>query len=342
MTTSGGISAAELARVLAGIGAPPPVANVPPPTAAHADAAEATRALATLAPLTPQLLCTVCRGPLDQAHIDQGTHAACDPFVDPGPPPPSTLADLRDILIHYDRTRPRSLQTEIGPSEIAVACDRRLGYALRGTPEQPDGRVPWAPLLGTAVHAMLAEALMLDNERLGRERWLIERKVWPDPGVFGHCDALDTDHDTVLDWKLVGKTTLTSVKRHGAGPQYKGQSHLYGRGWQRVGFAPRYVRVVFLARSHDIDESEEWTEPYSRVTADGLIDRMYGVLTMTAELNVEANPGAWAEVPALPGRDCRLCPFYRRGGPADATGCPGDVEADARRDAKFRDGLICP
>jgi hypothetical protein len=247
---------------------------------------------------------------------------------------------LRDILITHDASSARSMQKAIGPSEIAVPCDRRLAYRLRDTPVHGDGRVPWAPMVGTAVHALLAEALTADNERAGRQRWLVEQRVHPDPTVSGSCDAYDTDTDTVVDWKVVGPTRLDGYRRHGPGQQYEGQIHIYGRGWQRAGRTPKWVRIVFLPRSTDFDDAYEWTAPYSRQHADAALDRLFRITTLLSALGVDADPGLWAAVPATPSRNCRWCPYYRRDKPADQTGCPGDVEADQARLAKFTDGLI--
>jgi hypothetical protein len=291
----------------------------------------------------PLLACRVCFGPLDAFHADVGTHPTCDPDPTPTVPPPSTLLDLRPILVEYEATRPRNMQQAIGPSGIAVACERRLGYALHGAPRRRDGRVPWAPLVGTAVHKLLAEALVLDNERLGRPRWLVEQRVEPDPQVSGECDAYDVDRDLVIDWKVVGPNKLKAMRCTGdPGPQYRGQIQIYGRGWQRAGRSPRWVRIVFLAKTTELEDSYEWTAPYSRAEADAALDRMYRINTLLRDLNVDDAPALWAAVPARPGHDCTWCPYFRRGAPADATGCPGDVAADTARLGKFTDGLIAP
>lgn len=301
---------------------------------------------ALLAALVPQriqiLVCTICAEPLDEVHCDLGTHPTCDPEPVALTPPASTIAELRGILIDFDANSARSRQVEIGPSEIAVPCDRRLGYRIHGTLARPDGRVPWAPMIGTAVHALIASALEAENERLRRQRWLVEERVFPDPSISGSCDAYDTDQDTVVDWKVVGPTRLDHYRRKGPGAQYEGQIQIYGRGWQRAGRTPKHVRIVFLPRSTDFDEAYEWTAPYDRRQADAAMDRLYRVMALLKDLGVEANPAMWGAVPATPDRSCVWCPYYRRGGAADAGGCPGDVAADARQLEKFTDGLIAP
>lgn len=340
-----GVSADELARVLAAVGKPASdpgqvAARYPPGNPVQAATVALTAALDTLAPLAPEMLCRVCTRPLDVAHADLGTHAECDPVPEVGEPAP-LLPEVRAMLVAYEASRPRSTQVEIGPSEIAVPCDRRLAYRARGVAEQPDPRIKWAAMLGTAAHVMMADVLETDNRRQGRERWLVERRVWPDLAVFGSCDAYDYDHDAVIDWKLVGQSSLDKYRRHGPGPQYEGQTHIYGRGWQRAGLTPKHVRIVFLARTANFDDAVEWSAPYSRRVADSALDRMHRLMVLTHDLGVDRDPAMWGAVPATPGPDCRLCPFYRRGHPAaDGDGCPGDVAATARKDARFNEGLI--
>lgn len=313
------VSTDELAAIIAGLG---PVTEPAPPSAGI-------------------LACTVCGEWLDAVHRTIGTHPACEPTPAEVAPPASTIADLRSVLVDFEANSARSRQAAPGPSEIAIPCDRRLGYRVAGLPGKPDGRVKWAPLIGTAVHALIAEALAADNEAAGRERWLIEQRVQPGLGVSGSCDAYDTDTDTVVDWKVVGPTRLDHYRRHGPGPQYEGQIHIYGLGWHNAGRRPRWVRIVFLSRSTDYDDAYEWTAPYDRALAEAAIDRLHRITTLLSGLRVDANPGLWGAVPASPdSKTCRWCPYYRRGGPADETGCPGDAAADSRQLAKFTDGLI--
>lgn len=285
--------------------------------------------------------CTVCGGEMDAFHSAIGTHPSCDPEPAPIADPPSTIADLAEVLVEYDHGSERSMQKEIGPSELAVPCERQLAYRLHGKSENPDGRVKWPALQGTAMHALVAEALRKDNARIGRERWLIEREVWPDPHIKGHADLYDTDTNTVIDWKLVGKSRLDVYRRKGPGDRYEGQAQLYGLGYQRAGFPVRFIRVVFLPRTHDFSEAYEWTAAYSRKAAEAWLDRMYRLMdTLHTEVNPSSDPHVWESIPATPSDDCRFCPYFRRGRAADGTGCPGDVEAQARRDARFDDGLI--
>lgn len=294
----------------------------------------------------PRPPCVECGKPLDAAYADVRLHPGCDtyPFNRDHPTPPSTIRDLSTVLLHFEERTTRSLQTTLGPSEIATPCDRRLAYGLMGVPKRPDSRVPWAAGIGTAVHARIAEALAVDNRRLGRQRWLIEQVVYPDPGGGpGTCDAYDVDTDMVIDWKVVGASSLARYAKSGPGAQYEGQIHLYGRGWQRAGRTPLWVRIVFLPRaSYRIDDAFEWTAPYDWRKAEEVLDRMYAIAQRAASLDLGEHPQRWDDIDALPGRLCNYCPYHRRGKPADGTGCPGDVAADERAMERLTAGIIVP
>jgi len=332
--TAAPVSQTALADLLAQLGGQPT-----PPPASGPDAASLAN------------VCASCGGPLDPAAAAGGyrTHPGCAPVTAPTPPPstvpagppPSTVDEMRDVLDQLDRSRPRSQQTALGPSELGTPCQRQLAYKLAGIPRRPaDRRPPWAPMQGTAVHALMEEALRFHNRQLGRERWLIEETLVIDPGdppgidpIRGHGDAFDQDNDMVVDWKHVGVTQLRDVKRKTVPneqlvkPEYRVQAHLYGLGHERAGRTVRWVRLVFLARSHDYADSAEWTEAYQPDIAHDAILRYYATIDLLTALQPAANPALWAAVPATPGnKACEWCPFRRVGGPADNTGCPGNTD----------------
>ncbi|MEV4384376.1 hypothetical protein AB0J68_01405 [Micromonospora sp. NPDC049580] len=270
----------------------------------------------------------------------------------PAGPPPSTVEEMRQVLADLDGSRARSQQTRLGPSELGTPCQRQIAMKLAGVVRQPeDKRPPWAPMQGTALHALMEEALHFHNRQLGRQRWLVEETLTVDPGlpgvdpITGHGDAYDLDYETVVDWKYTGVTALREVKRKTipnaelVKPDYRVQAHLYGRGHERAGRRVRFVRLVFLARSHDYSDSAEWTEEYRPDIAEWAIDRYYATHDLIGPygLDVANNPEHWPAVPATSGKACDWCPFRRVGGPADATGCPGNT--DQKIDNQLR-GLI--
>lgn len=339
-------SQTALADLIAGLGATPPAAtppcldpwcaNSPRPCghtpdahmAHHGAAAVIAGHVATEQPSSALAALTA----LEMAAVD-----AANPIrriAEPAGPPPSTVAEMRDVLTALDADRPRSRQTALGPSELGTPCQRQLAMKLAGLPRQlPDARPPWAPMQGTAMHVLMEDALRFHNGQLGRPRWVIEERVRMDDEISGAGDAFDVDHGCVVDWKYVGTTTLKKVKRKTipndqlVRPDYRVQAHLYGYGHARAGRDVQWVRLVFLARSHDYDQSAEWTERYQPDIAIRALDRYYATQDLIGQLDLANQPALWAAVPAAPSDDtCAWCPFRRTGGPADATGCPGNTQ----------------
>ncbi|WP_329013120.1 hypothetical protein OG271_03835 [Micromonospora rifamycinica] len=283
-----------------------------------------------------------------------GYHFGCQP--EPDGPPPSTVAELRQVLIDYDASRPRSLQRRLGPSELGTPCQQQMGRKLAGAPRRPITDPTWAPFQGTAVHAEMEQVVAFWNAQLGRERWLAEDDLEVDPGledvegIRGHGDAFDLDHGMVVDWKHVGTTQLNKLRTakrlekptaEQVSAEYRVQAHLYGLGHQRKGRDVRHVRLVLLARSWQYDDSDEWTEAYDPDVAYRAIDRYYATVQMLLDLDVAANPAFIAGIPATPSKGaCHWCPFNRPGQPTNWEGCAGDTATHSRRIDRFADGLI--
>ena len=269
-----------------------------------------------------------------------------------------TIAELRDVLISSDASRPRSRQVRLGPSELGTACQQQIARKLAGAPRRPVTAPTWAPFQGTAVHAEMEKVVDHWNTSLGRTRWLAEDTLTVDPGIggveaiTGHGDAYDLDHQMVVDWKHVGTTALNKLRtaqRLGkpadqqVSPEYRVQAHLYGLGHERKGRPVRHVRLVLLARSWQYDDSAEWTEEYRPDVAHAAVLRYYATHDLLTALGVADRPGFITGVPATPSGDaCKWCPFHRPGQPSDWDGCAGDTAAHGRRVDRFTDGLIAP
>ncbi len=237
--------------------------------------------------------------------------------------PPSTVVELEGILARHEAAKPRSRQTALGPSEVGVECQRALAYRLLNTPEKPDPRLPWAPIVGTAVHATIAEALEADNARLGRQRWIVEHRVHPADDLSGSCDAYDVDHRTVVDWKLVGDKSLARLPT-AMSAEYETQAHIYGLGYENAGHEVRWVRICLLARaSHDFRQSREWTRPYDRGHAERALARVADTRRLIVDLNLADADAGWSQVGGGSSKPCRWCRYYQPGPVPTVAGCPG-------------------
>lgn len=266
--------------------------------------------------------------------------------------PPSTVGELRDILIGYDASRPRSMQVRLGPSELGTPCQAQIARKLAGAPRRPVTAPAWAPFQGTAVHAEMEQVIAYWNAQLGRTRWLAEDNLQVDDEIRGHGDAYDCDSDMVVDWKHVGTTALSKLRaarRAGkpageqVSPEYRVQGHLYGLGHERKGRPVKFVRLVLLARSWQFSDSDEWTEPYQPDIALRALDRYYATKDLLTAFDVANNPPLIGLAPAAPSADgCKWCPFHNPAAPSGWESCQGYTEGAQRAADRFTTGLIAP
>lgn len=242
-------------------------------------------------------------------------------------PPELLEADLRQIIEWQMSQHPRTLQKAIGPSELGTPCARKLAYKLaapaRTSRQQDPGRA-WLPTIGVAVHGWLEKALFAFNDAGGLERFLLEHRVVcgvvDEKPVYGTADVYDRISGTVVDWKIVGPTTLAKVRRSGLSDVYRSQVHLYGRGFAGAGYPVHHVAVCFLPRNGGLYDTQWVTEPYDPAVADATLARANGIATAVTHLGLEQ-----VLTSVTPADDfCTSCPFYRPGwrGPL-AEGCPG-------------------
>jgi len=236
---------------------------------------------------------------------------------------------VRRICRAYSDSFARAQQKQIGLSEIGDPCDRAVAYRLFEMPAVNVERDRHLADVGTAWHSWVAEAFAAENRRLGRERYLIEQRVWLTDGYSGTCDLYDTDTARVIDHKLLGVTSMRKIRNGDIPEKYRVQLHSYGLGHVRAGRPVREVALVCFPRSDNLGGDfgglglYVHAEPYDeRIALNGL-DRLGRLSALLHQLDPEQHPDRWALIPATPGGDCRWCPFFRPGGPADATGCPG-------------------
>jgi len=190
--------------------------------------------------------------------------------------PGEDWTQVRSIIETALVNQPRSQQVRIGPSEIGTSCDRCLIHKLAGTIATETG-VPWLPFVGTAVHAALENIFAQANAGIP-VRWLIETTISVGSiggvDITGHADLFDLHTGTVMDWKIVGKTTLDKARRHGPSQTYRVQGHLYGRGFTRRDLQVHTVRILFLPRNAmSLADAVIWEEPYDEQIALAALGR---------------------------------------------------------------------
>lgn len=255
--------------------------------------------------------------------------------------------ELLDAIVDALTNSPRSLQKEIGASEVGIPCNRLLGYKLLGIPKRP--RVPaWKAAVGTGGHLLMEnifDAYNLRNAQYldGQERFYIETKVVVGEingvEITGTSDVYDRVTDTVIDWKFPGPTPLNNAKHKGPSPQYRDQIHLNGRGWQRADFQVKRVMVFFLPRHGELADAYPWSEPYNEQIAIDALQRLEGIDVATRTLGTAALKLLPTEV-----HYCTRCPYFKHKSTDLERGCPGDINHPVNKpisqDAPF--GAINP
>ena len=222
-------------------------------------------------------------------------------------------------------TQPRNTQRMIGPSEIGVECDRRLGYKWAGTAESNPQSVAWKPYVGTALHAQFAE-IFESTEQL-RQRYLVENKVTvgtvAKQDITGTCDLFDIASGTVWDWKFTTKNKIVrDYRSKGPGEQYRIQAHLYGKGYVNAGFDVHNVGVFFFTRDGDFTDRYDWSEPFDISIADAALARMDGIATSIDSLGDDFVLPQLATAKAF----CNFCPYFKRDSTDFSQACNGHGE----------------
>jgi len=229
--------------------------------------------------------------------------------------------EIRSNISNASANAPRSKQRSIGPSEVGGECDRKLGYRLLGV-EPVNQSDTWLATIGTAVHAWLAEQYekLEDAERHDNieSRYLIEHPVFVTDTLSGSVDLVDLKRKLVIDWKVVGDTSLKKYKKEGVGDQYRTQAHLYAYGLIRGGRDIRDVAIVFLPRGGSLKNMYIWSEPFNLGIAQRGIERLKAANYIIDNAGVDA-----LSLMNAVSSFCHYCPFYLPGSTEFSVGCPG-------------------
>lgn len=160
-----------------------------------------------------------------------------------------------ELLLLADRKRPRTLQRDIGPSDLG-SCRRRVGYKLAGTPPvNPSGSV--VAMIGTAVHDAVA-AIVPDVAGDGD---LVEHEV-TFAGITGHLDRYEAKTEEAIDTKTTSSRWLEHVKLHGPEHGHVWQLSFYAAALITSGINVKRIRLEYLAR--DTGEEYVWSKPFDQ------------------------------------------------------------------------------
>ena len=223
-----------------------------------------------------------------------------------------TADDVRDVIHAIADSRPRNTQAEVGPSEIGAPCARRLGFRLAGIDKVNEGGDPLAPLIGTAMHTLLEESLR------GHDDWAVEIGVTlPAYGIRGTLDAYHRPSRTIVDWKIVGASTLRRVKAGDISDQYRIQVHTYALALSMTGVDVDHVAVAFIPRTGMLRDTVVWGEPFDPGIVEAPLRRYE-----TIRDAVTANPREALALLPTAEQWCHSCPWFLPAG-TPPTACGG-------------------
>lgn len=236
--------------------------------------------------------------------------------------------ELRRVVHEQANGSARTLQRHLGPSELGVPCDRQVVGKLAGLPVTNHVADPWPSVVGTAVHAWLADAFTADNVRHGRARWLAEQRVVPHPDHSGTGDLYDAEETAVVDHKVLAESSMAKI-RSASGPpiKYVIQLLLYGKGFRVMGLPVTRVALAAYPRTAaSLDGLYVW-ERATGPQDDALIEEVFRLTDRRKAMAEELISGlkTFTDIPTAADDDeCYFCPFYRPQSKRDnGPGCPG-------------------
>lgn len=175
------------------------------------------------------------------------------------------IAELITALREKDAGRSRSLQPEIGPSELG-SCARKVWYRLNSQPVTNTDDLKLSAIMGTAIHTAIEEALRLrDPEGTTFE---LETEVAYN-GMKAHVDCYIPEMATIVDWKTVKQRTLSYFPSKQQIWQVQTYGYLMSKG---AGRPVENVALVAISRDGDERDVIMHIEPYDEsVALDALL-----------------------------------------------------------------------
>jgi hypothetical protein len=187
----------------------------------------------------------------------------------------STWLDGRIKTVRdFDASRPRSMQSAVGWSEVG-GCRAQLGYRLEGAWPSDDTDT-WGAQRGTAIHAYLQEILAAPGVRMevGTEY----------RGIPGHADIVDAASCTDIKTSKLANSVLWAAD-HKLLFEKRVQVHGYGAGLIDAGELPDDATMRLLVVPVDGTFGDWWAyeEPFDRALADHGADRLEEVRRLLGE-----------------------------------------------------------
>lgn len=209
---------------------------------------------------------------------------------------------LKSALKENDKARARSQQTTLGASSVG-GCKRQAWNIIRQIPKTNHNTESLAAIIGTALHATIAEAM--HNMDVFGDDFLIEQE-FSTPDLKGHCDLFIKSAGLVIDWKTTTKKNASKFPTD----QQRMQVQLYGYLIEEAGHKVNEVALVAIMRDGSMANTKVHREPYNRDMA------LQGIQWVRDIQNTVVAPD-----PERPRAFCKdYCEWYD---PTKEVGCPG-------------------
>lgn len=169
----------------------------------------------------------------------------------------------------------RTLQKRIGPSSLGNDCWHCLACEIAEIPKEEDPQQIWNQWIGKAAHDRMEQLLKAADPM--QKLYIPERRVLVghvgDMEIWGSADCFDIPKKVVIDWKFPGEKTLNWVKKGNLNPKYKVQPHMYGLGYERLGYEVEMTLVLFMPRdARTVREAFPVYQKYDRTIADRALE----------------------------------------------------------------------
>lgn len=168
-------------------------------------------------------------------------------------------------LTDRDKQRPRSTQVQVGVSEIG-GCGTKMWHKINHTEPTNPNTLRLAAIMGTALHGMIEEVFADDP------RYKVETEVSVGD-ILGHVDLIDTETNTIWDWKT---TTKNSLAYFGSRQQML-QVQMYGWLANQNGITVDRVGLVAIARDGNETDIKELSWAYDEALALEAVARYHEI-----------------------------------------------------------------
>lgn len=247
------------------------------------------------------------------------------PYNGPAPvePPSPALVEgdavaawVTDAMWTASAATPRSLQPNVGPSELGLLCSRQIAFRLAGAVPVNMGVDPLPSVAGTAMHAWMAQAFTAMRPP---GRYLVEHPV-EYRGIRGTLDLYDRRRRLVCDWKFPKLAKAKRLRSQGPPRHYRWQLQTYAAGLIAEGEYPERCAIVFIPIDGALSDAFAFAFGVDTSEADEAVDRLG-----TVNEQLLAAGHAPGQVPHQPSRLCPWCPYHRPKWTGDLnTACPGE------------------